>query len=83
MLNINSDIEISWPDGSQSVAKVESCWLEIAREAGIEIPTACMKGSCGACEIEVNGKIIRSCVSKLNKLEPEKTVVKFPVDPYW
>ncbi len=83
MLNKKSDIEITWPDGSQSYAKVESFWLEIAEEAGIEIPTACMKGSCGACEIEVNGKIIRSCVSKLTKVELDKIVVTFPVDPYW
>ncbi len=77
------DMEISWPDGTHSIAKVGSGWLEVASEAGIPIPTACIKGSCGACEIEVNGKIIRSCTTKVSSSPTGKITIEFPIDPYW
>tara|TARA_Y100001968_G_C19431916_1_gene757540 strand:+ start:2345 stop:2584 length:240 start_codon:yes stop_codon:yes gene_type:complete len=74
-------IKIYWPNGSCSYAKEGDSWLNTAKAAGVEIPTGCLGGSCGACEIEVNGKVLRACVHEI----PNKKVlnVDFYSDPYW
>ena len=59
----NEDIEIEWPNGLLSHAKPGTDWIVTASEAGIEIPTGCLGGSCGACEIEVNGEVVRACIT--------------------
>ena len=51
-------LEIEWPNGASSKVVSGGDWFKAAKEAGIEIPTGCLGGSCGACEIEVNGEII-------------------------
>ncbi len=76
-------VEIAWPNGNFSMAKSKDNFLELAYEAGIEIPTGCLGGSCGACEIEVNGKIIRACISEVSEIKSENLKVEFVVDPYW
>ncbi len=53
----------------------------IAYKADVEIPTGCLGGSCGACEIEVNGEVVRACIATVpNKKELN---VDFFSDPYW
>ena len=37
-------------------------WFSSAEKAGLEIPTGCLTGSCGACEIDVNGETVRACI---------------------
>ena len=49
-----------WPDGHTTQETVGSDWLQAAAKAGVAIPTGCLGGSCGACEIEVNGKVVRA-----------------------
>ena len=66
------DIQIQWPDGSISFASDGDDWLNEARKSGINIPTGCMTGSCGACEIEVNGKVLRACVTTISKTKSKK-----------
>ena len=53
-------IPVQWPDGRETEAEVGQDWLVAATDAGVNIPTGCMGGSCGACEIEVNGKVVRA-----------------------
>tara|TARA_Y100001968_G_C19451332_1_gene768862 strand:+ start:2397 stop:2642 length:246 start_codon:yes stop_codon:yes gene_type:complete len=80
---IFSNIEIVWPDGIRSFAKEGEEWLIAAKKAGIEIPIGCLGGSCGACEIEVNGKVLRSCINKIKQPKDGKLNVNFAEDPFW
>jgi ferredoxin len=56
---------IHWPNGCVSQANGDGDWLTAARQAGFPIPTGCLGGSCGACEIQVNGEVLRACISNL------------------
>ncbi len=76
-------IEIEWPNGNCTLAEPGIDWLLIAEKAGVEIPTGCLSGSCGACEIEVNGKIVRACITKIPFEKSGKIKVDFSSDPYW
>ncbi len=78
---INNIVKIHWPDGKYSEAKPDEDWLHAAKKANIDIPTGCLGGSCGACEIEVNGEIIRACIQKIP--DKDNLTVKFAIDPYW
>ncbi len=79
----NSSIEIQWPNGNISNANTGQSWLEVAYNAGVIIPTGCLSGSCGACEIEVNGKTIRACINNVPCSKKNKLNVEFYLDPYW
>ena len=74
-------VKINWPNNKSSYCFAGVEWLKAAYDANIEIPTGCLGGSCGACEIEVNGEVIRACIA----LVPEEKEVKveFFSDPYW
>ena len=67
--------------GEKSVFFGGDEWLKAAHEANIEIPTGCLGGSCGACEIEINGEVIRSCIEKV----PDRKEIRVELfnDPYW
>ncbi len=78
-----SKVEIHWPNGKCSKVGIGTDWLQQASEVGLEIPTGCLGGSCGACEIEVNGKILRACISKIPDTKSKKLKVEFAYDPYW
>ncbi len=74
-------VKIIWPNKQSSHCSPGVEWLKAAYDAKIEIPTGCLGGSCGACEIEVNGEVIRACISTV----PERMELKvdFFNDPYW
>ena len=76
-------LEIQWPNGKTSKAIPGEGWLTEAKKAGTYIPTGCLTGSCGACEIEVNGKVIRACISNVTMNKNKKLKVEFADDPYW
>ena len=76
-------VPVRWPDGRTTQATVGCDWLLAASAAGVSIPTGCMGGSCGACEIEVNGKVIRACISTVPASTSTKLLVDFATDPYW
>ncbi len=81
---MNTDfIEIEWPNGKHSFAVAGSNWLSLALEAGVQIPTGCLGGSCGACEIEVNGEIVRACIDRISLDSSKYIKVDFVNDPYW
>ncbi|NJL88604.1 MAG: 2Fe-2S iron-sulfur cluster binding domain-containing protein [Coleofasciculaceae cyanobacterium SM2_1_6] len=49
-------IEITFlPDRVMIEAEAGESVLEAARRAGVEIPTGCLRGSCQACEVEIQG----------------------------
>ena len=74
---------IRWPDGQQSQMPVGTDWLEAARQAGQSIPSGCLGGSCGACEIEVNGRLVRACIASVPPSRSGRLEVTLATDPYW
>ena len=78
-----SSIPVRWPDGTTTMETIGEDWLKAASHAGVSIPTGCLGGSCGACEIEVNGKMVRACISTVPPSKSGELVVTFATDPYW
>tara|TARA_Y100001968_G_scaffold220407_1_gene203265 strand:+ start:3415 stop:3660 length:246 start_codon:yes stop_codon:yes gene_type:complete len=79
----NDEITIKWPNGKYSIETLGEDWLIAAEKAGFKIPIGCMGGSCGACEIEVNGEVIRACISKVRKSKLKTLEVDLFEDQYW
>jgi len=76
-------IKILWPNNVETYAYEGDNWFSIAKRAGLEIPTGCLTGSCGACEIDVNGETQRACINDLECNENCSLRVSFTTDPYW
>ena len=78
-----TNIKILWPNEIETYASDGEDWFLMAKKAGIDIPTGCLTGSCGACEIDVNGETIRPCVTNF-KCEKECSLkISFTTDPFW
>ena len=75
--------KISWPNDINTFAHEGEDWFLMAKKAGLEIPTGCLTGSCGACEIEVNGETIRPCISNIKNKKQCSLRVSFSTDPFW
>ena len=78
-----SIIKISWPNKIETYAYEGDDWFSTAKKAGIEIPTGCLTGSCGACEIDVNGKTVRACISDIKSSKKCLLRVSLTTDPFW
>ena len=78
-----STVKINWPDGQSSYALPGSDWFSLAKSVGISIPSGCLGGSCGACEIEVNGEVVRACISNVPCASSGEIRVRLEDDPYW
>ena len=78
-----TSIPVSWPNGHTTQERIGQDWLVAASRAGISIPTGCLGGSCGACEIEVNGKVLRACISTVPPSKSGQLMVDFATDPHW
>ena len=76
-------IKIIWPNNNVTYALEGDDWFSIAKKAGLEIPTGCLTGSCGACEIDVNGQTIRACISELKSNKKCLLNVSLTTDPFW
>ena len=76
-------IKIRWPNNNETYASEGDDWFSTAKEAGLEIPTGCLTGSCGACEIDVNGQTIRACVSDIKRSRNSVLKVSLTIDPFW
>ena len=76
-------IKIRWPNDYETYVSEGDDWFSSAKEAGLEIPTGCLTGSCGACEIDVNGETIRACISNIKKGKECSLKVSFTTDPFW
>ena len=62
-----TNIKILWPNNIETFVSEGDDWFSCAEKAGLEIPTGCLTGSCGACEIDVNGETVRACISGIKK----------------
>lgn len=78
-----STVEVIWPNGARGPVEVGTDWLEAAAAAGLLVPTACLEGSCGACEIEVNGRIVRACIAGVPPTRSGCLTVELAMDPHW
>ena len=78
-----SKIKITWPNNMEIYASEGDDWFSTAEKACLEIPTGCLTGSCGACEIDVNGETIRACISNIKSNKNCSLRVSFTTDPYW
>tara|TARA_Y100001978_G_scaffold157082_1_gene142613 strand:+ start:60 stop:305 length:246 start_codon:yes stop_codon:yes gene_type:complete len=76
-------LQIHWPNNIITFAKEGEDWFSIAKKANIEIPSGCLTGSCGACEIDVNGETIRPCVKNIEYKNNLNLNIEFTTDPYW
>jgi ferredoxin len=76
-------ITIHWPHGRSSTIRSGTDWLLAAQAAGFPIPTGCLGGSCGACEIEVNGQMVRACIATVPAASNGELTVELASDPYW
>ena len=78
-----SKIKITWQNNIEIYASEGDDWFSIAEKVGLEIPTGCLTGSCGACEIDVNGETVRACVSNIHSKKDCSLRVSFTTDPFW
>ena len=79
----NSKIKIIWPNNFETYASEGDDWFLMAESAGLDIPTGCLTGSCGACEIDVNGNTVRACISNIKGKKNCSLKVSFTTDPFW
>ena len=71
------------PDNVTVEAEAGELLLDVAKRAGISIPTGCMMGSCHACEVELeNGQVICACISGIPSGKTQVTINLY-VDPTW
>ena len=78
-----SKIKILWPNNTETYASEGDDWFLIAEKVGLEIPSGCLNGSCGACEIDVNGETVRACISNIQNKKNCSLSVSFTTDPFW
>ena len=76
-------LKIHWPNDSITNAEEGENWFLKAQKANIKIPTGCMIGNCGACEIDVNGETIRPCLKNIEYKNNSYLNIEFTKDPFW
>ena len=76
-------IRIRWSNNTETYVSEGDDWFSSAKKAGLEIPTGCLTGSCGACEIDVNGETLRACISDIKRDKKSSLKVSLTTDPYW
>ena len=77
------NIKVIWPNNKETFVSEGDDWFSSAKKAGLEIPTGCLTGSCGACEIDVDGETIRACISEIKKNKKSTLKVTLTTDPFW
>ena len=77
------NIKIIWSNSNETFVSEGDDWFSSAEKAGLEIPTGCLTGSCGACEIDVNGETVRACISEIKNKKKCPLRVSLTTDPFW
>ena len=77
------NLKIRWPNNLITTAKEGEDWFLIAKKANVEIPSGCLTGSCGACEIDVNGETIRPCMKNIEFKNNHYLNIEFTTDLFW
>ena len=76
-------IKIQWPNNNETFVFEGDDWFISAEKAGLEIPSGCLTGSCGACEIDVNDETVRACISNIKSNKKCFLKVSLTTDPFW
>ena len=76
-------IKIIWPNNEETFVSEGDDWFSSAKKVGFEIPSGCLTGSCGACEIDVNGETVRACISDIKNNKNYTLRVSLTTDPFW
>ena len=76
-------VKIRWSNNFETYASEGDDWFSTAEKAGLVIPSGCLTGSCGACEIDVNGKTVRACISDIKSDKKSLLKVSLTTDPFW
>ena len=77
------NIKVIWPNNNETFVSEGDDWFSSAEKAGLKIPTGCLTGSCGACEIDVNGETISACKSDIKSRKNCFLKVSLTTDPFW
>ena len=77
------NLKIHWPNDLITTAEEGEDWFLKAQTAKLNIPTGCLLGSCGACEIDVNGETIRPCIKNIEYKNNIDLYIEFTYDPFW
>ena len=77
------NIKVIWPNNKETFVSEGDDGFSSAEKAGLEIPTGCLTGSCGACEIDVNGETVRACISNIESKKRSVLNVYLTTDPFW
>ena len=77
------NIKVIWPNNIETFVSEGDDWFSSAKSAGFEIPTGCLTGSCGACEIDVNGETVRAFISDIKIKKKCILKVALTTDPFW
>ena len=77
------ELKIHWPNNLITTAEEGEDWFIKAQMVNINIPTGCLLGSCGACEIDVNGETIRPCIKNIEFRNNVHLNIEFTYDPFW
>ena len=77
------NIKVIWPNNCETFVSEGDDWFSSAEKAGLEIPTGCLTGSCGACEIDVDGETLRACICDIKSNKKSLLKVSFTTDPFW
>ncbi len=77
------NIKVIWPNNKETFVSEGDDWFSSAEKAGLEIPTGCLTGSCGACEIDVNGETVRACITEIKNRKKCNLEVSLTSDPFW
>ena len=76
-------IKIIWSNNNETFVSEGDDWFSSAEKAGLEIPSGCLTGSCGACEIDVSGNTVRACISNVKGDGKCILNVSLITDPFW
>ena len=77
------NIKVIWPNNNETFVSEGDDWFLSAEKAGLKIPTGCLTGSCGACEIDVNCETVRACISNIKSNKKSTLKVSLTTDPFW
>jgi len=78
-----TNIKVIWQNNKVTFVSEGDDWFSSAEKAGLEIPSGCLTGSCGACEIDVNGETVRACISEIKNNKKSTLEVSLTTDPFW
>jgi len=73
---VTGTIPVEFFHGNESIKTMAFAGQElsaVAAQSGQYIKYQCKKGQCGTCEVRVDGKWIRTCVSQVPYVEPGQT----------